>query len=239
MAQISLYSMEGSTVGTLDVSDAVFAAPLRRDLLHQAVLRHLANQRAGTADTKGRGEVSGGGRKPWRQKGTGRARHGSTRSPIWRKGGVVFGPHPRSYQQAMPRKMRRLELCSALSSRVSGNQLIALDELTLTQFKTREFVKVLQALQITDSVLLQEKTSQQMISKLHKTRVATHKALVVIGERDGYVEGSAANVPDVKVCTIEQINVYDVLKYRRVVMTRDAIRSLEARLSKTQEESGE
>ena len=231
MAQISLYSMEGTSLGTLDVSDAVFAAPVRRDLLHQAVVRHLANQRAGTADTKGRGEVSGGGRKPWRQKGTGRARHGSTRSPIWRKGGVVFGPHPRSYVQAMPRKMRRLALCSAISRKAAGNCIIALDSLAMSEYKTRSFVTMLEKLQITDQILLAEKNSQQMIGTRRKTRVATHKALVVIAERDAHVEGSAANIPNVKVVTANQVNVYDVLKYRRIVVTKDAIKSLEEVLS--------
>lgn len=231
MAQISLYSMEGTSLGTLEVSDAVFAAPVRRDLLHQAVVRHLANQRAGTADTKGRGEVSGGGRKPWRQKGTGRSRHGSTRSPIWRKGGVVFGPHPRSYIQAMPRKMRRLALCSAISRKAAARSVIALDSLSFNEFKTKNFVKVLENLQITDQVLLAEKNSQQMIGTRHKTRVATHKVLVVIAERDAMVEGSAANLPNVKVITPNQVNVYDVLKYRRIVVTKDAIKSLEETLS--------
>ncbi len=227
MPQVALLNQQGSSQGTIDLSDVVFGAPLLRDLLHQAVIRHLANMRAGTADTKGRGEVSGGGRKPWRQKGTGRARHGSTRSPIWRKGGVAFGPHPRSYQQAMPRKMRRMALRSALSTKVSGNELIALDALTLNAYKTREFVKVLENLKVNDATLLADPSNPQMISKKHKTRVATHKALVVVAHRDPHVFGSAANIPNVKVVTTDEVNVYDVLKYRRLVITQDAIARIE------------
>ena len=237
MPTVNLLDMKGATVGTIDLSDAVFAAPVRRGLLHQAVLRHLANRRAGTANTKDRGDVSGGGRKPWRQKGTGRARHGSTRSPIWRKGGVAHGPHPRSYVQAMPRKMRRLALCSALSTKVSANSLIALDQLAMSEFRTRVFKGVLESLNITDKALLADASSQQKLAgggkawKNRVTRVATHKALVVIGSRDEVVERSAANLPDVKVVTPHEVNVYDVLKFRRVVLTRDAIRTIEEALS--------
>jgi large subunit ribosomal protein L4 len=231
MPQVALFDQQGASQGTIELSDSVFGAPMRRDLLHQAVVRHLANRRAGTADTKGRGEVSGGGRKPWRQKGTGRARHGSTRSPIWRKGGVVFGPHPRSYVQAMPRKMRRLALRSALSSKVSANALVALDALKLNDYKTREFVKVLEALKLSDKQLLTEEYAQQLKSTRRVTRVATHKALVVVGARDEHVMTSARNVANIKIVTPEEVNVYDVLKYRRVVITKDAIARIEEVLS--------
>src|SRR5580704_2995795 len=139
---ITLIDKSGKAIGTADVP-AVFEIEPKGVLLHQAVVRHLANRRAGTASTKTRDEVAGGGRKPWRQKGTGRARHGSTRSPIWRKGGVVFGPHPRSYVQDMPRKMRRQALRSALSSKVTSNAVIALSGLRFEAFRTKEFVKVL------------------------------------------------------------------------------------------------
>lgn len=231
MPQVSLFDQQGASQGTIELSDSIFGAPLRRDLLHQAVVRHLANQRAGTADTKGRGEVSGGGRKPWRQKGTGRARHGSTRSPIWRKGGVVFGPHPRSYNQAMPRKMRRLALRSALSTKVTANALVALSEFTLENYKTRDFVKVLENLKLSDKALLAEDCTQQMKSTRRLTRVATHKALVVVADHNEQIFGSARNVPNVKVVTPDQVNVYDVLKYRRVVITKDAIARIEEVLS--------
>jgi large subunit ribosomal protein L4 len=226
--------MKGKSVGSLDLSEAVFAAPLRRDLLHQAVLRHLANRRGGNADTKTRAEVRGGGRKPWRQKGTGRSRHGSFRSPIWRKGGVVWGPHPRKYTQALPRKMRRLALASALSTKVANSALLALDKLALDEFKTKNFVAVLEALKLSDKALLEAAASnghsQQLLSTRHKNRVATHKALVVINERDEKVLVSAANVPNVKVVTPSEINVYDVLKYRRIVITKDAIAAIEEAL---------
>lgn len=231
MPQVSLYDQQGASQGTIALNDDVFGAPLRRDLLHQAVVRHLANRRSGTADCKTRAEVSGGGRKPWRQKGTGRARHGSTRSPIWRKGGVVFGPHPRSYVQAMPRKMRRLALRSALSSKVTGNALVALNGLAFESFKTRDFVKVLENLKLSDKLLLAEEYPQQLKSVRRTTRVATHKALVVVADRDERVFGSARNVPNVKVVTPDELNVYDVLKYRRVVVTKDAIARIEEVLS--------
>lgn len=231
MPQISLFDQQGASQGTIDLSDEVFGAPMRRDLLHQAVVRHLANRRAGTADTKGRGEVRGGGRKPWRQKGTGRARHGSTRSPIWRKGGVVFGPHPRSYVQAMPRKMRRQALRTALSTKVSANALVALNELKFDNYKTREFIKVLENLKLSDKLLLTEEYAQQLKSKRRVTRVATHKALVVVADRNEHVLGSARNVANVKVVTPDEVNVYDVLKYRRIVITKDAIARIEEVLS--------
>jgi large subunit ribosomal protein L4 len=229
MPQLTLFDLKGKSVGTIDLSDYVFGAPLRRDLLHQSVLRYLANRRGGNADTKGRGEVRGG-KKPWRQKGTGRARHGSTRSPIWRKGGVTFGPHPRSYNQAMPRKMRRLALRSALSTKLARESVVALDALQFDQIKTKAFVDVLTALKITDQALLAEKNPQQMLSQRRTTRVATHRALIVLAEPNENVERSARNLPNVKVVTPDQINVYDVLKYRRVVLTRDAIARIEEAL---------
>lgn len=231
MPQVELFDQKGEAQGTIDLSEKVFGAPLRRDLLHQAVVRHLANRRAGTADTKGRGEIRGGGRKPWRQKGTGRARHGSTRSPIWRKGGVVFGPHPRSYQQAMPRKMRRLALCSALSRKVADHAIVALQELKMDEYRTRAFVEVLKNLKLSDRELLAEAYPQQLQSTRRVTRVATHKALVVVADRSSHVVGSAANVPNVKIVTPDEVNVYDVLKYRRLVITRDAIARIEEVLS--------
>ena len=231
MPQVALFDQKGASQGSIELSDFVFGAPMRRDLLHQAVVRHLANRRAGTADTKGRGEVRGGGRKPWRQKGTGRARHGSTRSPIWRKGGVVFGPHPRSYVQAMPRKMRRLPLRSALSSKVTGNAFVALSDLRFDAYKTREFAQVLENLKLTDKILLAEEYPQQLKSVRRTTRVATHKALIVVAERDDRVVVSARNLPNVKVVTIDDLNVYDVLKYRRIVATKDAIARIEEVLS--------
>jgi large subunit ribosomal protein L4 len=203
MPKAALYNAEGVKVGDVDLRDDVFGVPLKEDLLHQAVVRHLANQRTGTAATKTRGQVRGGGRKPWRQKGTGRARVGSIRSPLWRGGGTIFGPEPRSYQQAMPRKMRRLALKSALSARADEGNLIVIEELQIPEPKTKEAVKLLQSLDVTGS------------------------ALLVVHEEQPNVFRSVRNIPGVNFQLVDSLNVYDVLAADRVIMTREAVAKVE------------
>ena len=206
MPKVSVYNLEGQTVGEMELSDAVFGAPVNEALLHQAVVMYMNNQRQGTASTKTRGEVRGGGRKPWRQKGLGRARHGSIRSPIWVGGGVVFGPKPREYRQSMPKKARRAALRSALSAKVRAGELIVLDDLQLGQPKTKEMANVLKRLS------------------------AERKPLIVLGERNRNVELSARNLPGAETAQAEDINVYQVLAHDRLVMTRAAVAKLEEAL---------
>lgn len=203
MPSVSKFDMQGNQLGSVDLKDEIFGVEPNEGLVHQAVVRHLANLRAGTADTKTRAEVSGGGKKPWRQKGTGRARHGSTRSPIWRKGGVVWGPHPRSYQQALPKKMRKLAIKCVLSDKVRDNGLIVVDRLALETYKTKQFVKVFESLKLDD------------------------KSLFVLGAPDHKVQKSAGNVPYLKVIPWSELNAYDLLKYRRLVLTEDAVSAIE------------
>lgn len=199
MPKAALYNAEGVRVGDLELSDDIFGVPVNEHVLHQAVVRHLANQRRGTASTKTRGEVQGSGRKPWRQKGTGRARAGSIRSPLWRKGGVVFGPKPRSYEQALPKKVRRLAVKSALSSRVQDGDLIVIEEIRLPQPKTKEMVKLLNSLDVTRS------------------------ALLVLSERDELIERAARNLPDVEIALASELNAYDILAFDKVIMTKEAL----------------
>jgi len=196
--------MKGEQVGDLELSETVFGAPVNEGLVHQAVVRYLANQRQGTASTKTRGEVSGGGRKPWRQKGTGRARQGSIRAPQWVGGGTVFGPKPRDYRQAMPKKARRAALRSALSSKVASGELLVLDELTFEEPKTKKMVEVLQNL-----------------------KAAGASALVVTGELDRNVILSARNIPGVGTTRAGDLNVYDVVAHARLIATKDAIAKIE------------
>ena len=206
MPKVSVYNQEGQPVGEIELSDTVFGAEVNEALLHQAVVMYLANQRQGTASTKTRGEVRGGGRKPWRQKGLGRARHGSIRSPIWVGGGVVFGPKPRDYRQAMPKKARRAALRSALSAKVRDGALIVLDDLKLAQPKTKEMAGVLKRLG------------------------ADRKPLIVLGERDPNVELSARNLPGAGTAQAADINVYQVLAHDPLVLTRAAVAKLEEAL---------
>lgn len=203
MPRVPVYNLLGEAVGEIELSDNVFAVPMNSALIHQAVVRHLANRRRGTADTKTRAEVSGGGRKPWRQKGTGRARHGSIRSPLWRHGGVVFGPHPRSYAQDMPRKMRRLALKIALSEKLRNGELTVLEDLKLPAPKTKEMVKVLTNLG------------------------AQEKAFIVTPEPDEVVYRSARNLPGVLTGGVHALNVYDVLKHDRLILTKEAVAKVE------------
>ena len=202
MATVSVFNMDGKEVDKIDLSDAVFGVEVNEHLVHMAVQQQLANNRQGTQKAKTRSEVSGGGRKPWRQKGTGHARQGSTRSPQWTGGGMVFAPVPRDYSFKMNKKEKRAALKSALSSRVAENKLIVLDELKLSEIKTKEFAKVMKNLNL-------------------------DKALVVIEGNDENVQRSAANIPTVKTASTATINVFDVLKYNTVVLTKDAVSKIE------------
>ena len=202
MANVAVYNMEGKEVGSLELNDAVFGVEVNEHLVHMAVLQQLANNRQGTQKAKTRSEVRGGGRKPWRQKGTGHARQGSTRAPQWTGGGVVFAPTPRDYSFKMNRKEKRAALKSALTSRVQENKLIVVDELKFDEIKTKKFAEVLKNLNL-------------------------DKALVVLNENDEKVVMSAKNIPTVKTTQINTINVYDVLKYNTVVLTKAAAESIE------------
>lgn len=204
MPKVTVYNMEGQTVGDVDLSDAVFGAEVNEALLHEAVVRYLANQRQGTADTKVRSEVAGGGRKPWRQKGTGRARQGSTRSPQWRHGGVVFGPHPRDFRLEMPRQKRRSAMRSALSAKVAAGDLVLLDQLDLSEPKT----KVVAGL-------------------LGKLNLADVKTLIVTAGPDAIVYKSARNLEGVASSQAGSLNVYEILVHGKLVMTTDAARAVE------------
>jgi large subunit ribosomal protein L4 len=195
--------MAGDKVGELELRDDIFAAPINKTVMHQALVRQLANGRRGTHKVKTRGEVSGGGRKPWRHKGTGRARQGSTRAPHWRGGGIVFGPTPRSYAQKMPRKMRRVAMRSALSAKAGNGQLVVVDSLALAQPKTKEMAAVLRNLR------------------------AEQSALILLPERNNNVELSARNLPEVKALQAGYLNMRDLLGYRTLVVVTDAIDEIE------------
>ena len=202
MANVSVYNMEGNEVGTLELNDAVFGVEVNEHLVHLAVVAQLANKRQGTQKAKTRSEVSGGGRKPWRQKGTGHARQGSTRAPQWKGGGVVFAPTPRDYSFKMNKKEKRAALKSALTSRVVDSKIVVLDEIKFNEIKTKNFANVMKNLKL-------------------------DKALMVIGDNDANVILSARNIPDVKVSQPNTINVYDILKYDTLVVTKDAVAKIE------------
>ena len=202
MANVAVYNMEGNEVGTMELNDAVFGVEVNEHLVHLAVVNRLPNMRQGTHKAKTRSEVSGGGRKPWRQKGTGHARQGSTRAPQWTGGGVVFAPTPRDYSFKMNKKEKRLALKSALTSRVQENKFIVLDELKLDAIKTKDMKKVLDNLKV-------------------------NKALVVLGEGSENVVLSARNIPNVETAPVSSINVYDILKYNTVITTKAAVASIE------------
>ena len=202
MANVSVYNIEGKEVGTIDLNDAVFGVEVNEHLVHMAVVSQLANNRQGTQKAKTRSEVSGGGRKPWRQKGTGHARQGSTRSPQWTGGGVVFAPVPRDYSIKMNKKERRLALKSALTSRVQENKLIVLEDLTLDEAKTKAMQTVLNNLNVS-------------------------KALVVLNEENKNVVLSTRNIPDVVTAYTNTINVFDILKYNTLILTKSAVASIE------------
>ena len=202
MATVSVYNMEGNEVGTMELSDTVFGVEVNEHLVHMAVVTQLANKRQGTQKAKTRSEVSGGGKKPWRQKGTGHARQGSTRAPQWTGGGVVFAPTPRDYHMKMNKKEKRLALKSALTSRVLEDKIIVLDELKFDGIKTKNFQKVLDNLN-------------------------TSKALVVLNDNDKNVVLSARNIPNVKTALTNTINVFDILKYNTLIVTKDAVAAIE------------
>jgi len=202
MPTVTLYNTSGEQVGDLTLKDEIFGVEVNESVLNDVVVMQLANRRQGTHNTKTRSEVRGGGRKPWRQKGTGRARHGTIRSPIWRGGGIVFGPHPRDYSYSMPKKMKRLALKSALSSKVNTGDIVVLDELKLERIKTGDMVRILNNLKVDD-------------------------ALLVTSENDATVEKSARNLPNIKSLSASGINVYDILAYDKLVITRDAVTKVE------------
>ena len=202
MAKVAVYNIEGKEVDTIELNDAVFGVEVNEHLVHMAVVNQLANNRQGTQKAKTRSEVSGGGRKPWRQKGTGHARQGSTRSPQWTGGGVVFAPVPRDYSFKMNKKEKRAALKSALTSRVEENKFIVVDELNFDEIKTKKFQAVLNNLNV-------------------------NKALVVLEDGNKNVEISAKNIPDVKTAHTNTINVYDILKYNTVIATKAVVAAIE------------
>ena len=202
MANVAVYNMEGKEVGSLELNDAIFGVEVNEHLVHMAVLQQLANNRQGTQKAKTRSEVSGGGRKPWRQKGTGHARQGSIRAPQWTGGGVVFAPVPRDYEVKMNKKERRAALKSALTSKVQDNKLVVVDSLALAEVKTKEMQRVL-------------------------TNLKAEKALVITAADDKNVVLSTRNIADVQTATVNTMNVYDVMKHNTVVVTKDAVASIE------------
>ena len=202
MANVSVYNMEGKEVGKMDLNDAVFGAPINEHLVHMSVVQHLANKRQGTQKAKTRSEVSGGGRKPWRQKGTGHARQGSIRAPQWKGGGVVFAPVPRDYSFKLNKKEKRAALKSVLTSRVQDGKLIVVDDLKFDEIKTKKFKAVMDNLKVS-------------------------KALVVLADNDEKVVLSARNIPAVKTAQVNTINVYDILKGDTLVLTKDAVAKIE------------
>ena len=202
MANVSVYNIEGKEVGKIDLSDAVFGVEVNEHLVHMAVVSQLANNRQGTQKAKTRSEVSGGGRKPWRQKGTGHARQGSTRAPQWTGGGMVFAPTPRDYTIRLNKKEKRAALKSALTSRVNENKFIVVDSLSFDEIKTKNFKAVMDNLKVS-------------------------KALVVLDEESTNAAISAKNIPTVKTARVNTINVYDILKYNTVVATKAAVASIE------------
>ena len=202
MASVSVYNMEGAQVGTIELSDSIFAVPVNEHLIHQAVVAQLANKRQGTQSAKTRSEVRGGGRKPWRQKGTGHARQGSIRAPQWTGGGMVFAPKPRDYSVKMNKKEKQLAMKSVLSEKVNENKFIVLEELAHTRSRVKRIKAVLDNLKV-------------------------EKALIVTKEKDDVVVKSANNLPTVKTAALNNINVYDILKYDTIVVTKEAVATIE------------
>ena len=202
MLKVDVLNMEGKKVGDIELNESVFGVKVNDIVVHTALVNYLANQRQGTQSTKTRAEVRGGGRKPWRQKGTGRARQGSIRAPQWIKGGIALGPKPRSYKYAIPKKMRQLALKSVLTSKVQEGNLVVVDKLELNEIKTKNMVNVLNNLKV-------------------------NKALVVLDSKNLNVQASARNIENVKTSLVNTINVYDLLKYDSLVLTEDAIKKIE------------
>lgn len=202
MPKIALYNIAGKAIGDIELSDEIFAVQVNVPVMHEVVKAYLANQRQGTQSALTRAQVSGGGIKPWRQKGTGRARQGSTRSPQWRHGGVVFAPKPRDYRMSVNKKVKRLAMKSALSSKLLDNEIIVFDALDIAAPKTREMVKVLDA-------------------------VGVNNALIVLPGTDETVERAAGNIPNVKTTLVGTLNVYEILKYEKLILTKDALKMVE------------
>lgn len=209
MPQVAKYDTTGNQVGEIDLADSVFNEKINEHVVHQVVNAQLAAMRRGTASTKTRGEVSGGGRKPWRQKGTGRARHGSIRSPLWVGGGTVFGPKPRDYTQRVPKKVKRLALRSILTDKLKNNNLIILDELDFDQPKTKQMVELLTNLNLADK-----------------------KVLIIIPEKNANIYLSARNIPGVKTLVVDALNAYDLLNNDYIIMVKDAVQKVEEVLAK-------
>jgi large subunit ribosomal protein L4 len=203
MPKVDLYNMDGKVIGDIELSENIFGTEVNEDVLYLAVESYLANQRQGTQSTKTRSEVRGGGIKPWRQKGTGRARQGSIRAPQWIKGGIALGPKPRTYTIKLTKKVKRLALKSALSSKVNENNMIVVDEINFSEIKTKNMVNVLNNLKLETN------------------------ALLVLGDKNENVVRSAKNIPNVKTAYVNTINVYDILKYNKFIMTKEAAAKIE------------
>jgi large subunit ribosomal protein L4 len=206
MPTVDVFNLNHEVTGQLELSDAIFGVPVKAHVMHEVVLYQMAKRRAGTAKTKGRSEISGGGKKPWKQKGTGRARAGTSRSPIWRGGGTIHGPHPRDYDMRIPKKVRRLALKMALSQKILDAEFKVVDQLKFERIKTKDFADLL-------------------------TRFQLRKTLVVLPERDETIEKSARNIPNVKVLRSEGLNVYDLLNYHAVILSRECISKIEEALA--------
>lgn len=202
MPKVAMYNIAGETIGEIELSENVFGVEVNTYVMHDVVKAYLANQRQGTQSALTRSEVSGGGIKPWRQKGTGRARQGSTRSPQWRHGGIVFAPKPRDYRMSVNKKVKRLAMKSALTSKVQENELIVFDALDIAAPKTKEMVKVLNNMNV-------------------------KKALIVLPEKDEIVERASSNIPGVKTTLVGTLNVYEILKYEKLILTKDALAKVE------------
>ena len=202
MPKVNVYNQLGEVVGDIELNEAIFGVEVNEHVVYEVVKNHLANRRQGTQSAKTRAEVRGGGRKPWRQKGTGRARQGSIRAPQWKGGGVVFAPKPRSYRMSIPKSMRRVAMLSALTSKVQNDEMVVLDSLTLEAPKTKEIVKMLNAFN-------------------------AKKTLIITAEANETVYKSARNIEGVAVLPVNNINVYDLLKYPKVIMTKDAVSKIE------------
>lgn len=202
MPKVDLLNIEGKKVGDIELAESIFGVEVNTDVMHEVVVNYLANQRQGTGSTKTRSEVTGGGKKPWKQKGTGRARQGSIRAPQWIKGGIALGPKPRSYKYTLNKKVKRLALKSALSSKVQENEIIVLDSLNFDEIKTKNMAKVLED-------------------------IKANKALIVLADKNLNVQASARNIPNTKTALVNTINTYDILKYGTLVLTKDAVEKIE------------
>ncbi len=203
MPKVNLYNISGDVIGDIDLNETIFGTDINENVIHRVIVNQLANKRQGTQNTKTRSEVRGGGAKPWRQKGTGRARHGTIRSPLWTKGGVALGPKPRSYKYTLPKKVKRIALKSVLSSKVNEENMVVLDNLKLESIKTKEMANILHNLKIDSS------------------------ALIVLADKNDIIKKSARNIPDVKISQINTINVYDIIRYKKFITTKDAIKKIE------------